>query len=411
MDNVDFTSIAEELLNLVKNLQSRVSLLEKRSSKLVDSKSFYETIGDLKKRLDYLEEKIEKLNNLIDKDTINSIKNINSLKTKLEILENEYKNLIKDSDLLEVKTELVKIEKRLRSLEEYEKFDELVSEINNIKSSINVFSNEIETLKVKSIDRESLKEYASKIEYLENSLKERESKIKQILSEILNINDKLDKIETERIAVLEESINKSIYDLKTEIENIRKNIGNIDLLRNIDEDDIRRIRNLKSYEDLYSKIINLENRLNSVITSLYSIEEEIKNTLSEGYGKYSNRIKALEDRISSIEKLFNTIKSAADDIRKEIVDIRDIVVYLGKENDKLNNKIKEMEGRLKIINLDELYDTLERIKLLEMDVENIKRELSSKAGDERERIRNIEYAIKKLYERQNEILENIKRNL
>jgi len=410
MNAEDFTVIADELLGLIKSLQSRVSALEKKSTKFVDSKVFYDNIEEIKKRLSYLEEKVDKINNLFDKDVLNNIKNINNLKIKLEVLENEYKNLIKDSDLLEIKTELIKLEKRIKQLEEYEKIDEVISEINNIKNTLNVLLNDVETLKLKYVEKDSFEKLGKNIESLGKSIKEIEGKIKQLVSDMLSVNDRIDKIETEKISNIEENVNRFFNEVKSEMENIKKNITKINILNNLDEKDIEKIKNLKSYEELYSKIINLENRVNSVISSLYVLENEIKNIINEGYGKYSGKIKSLEDHVSSVEKLVNTVRSIVEDVRKEIEDVRDIMVYLGKENDKLNEKIKELENKLKVLNIDELYDTLERVRLLEIDIENIKRELASRS-EERERIRNIEYALKKLYERQNEILKSLKGNL
>jgi len=410
MNAEDFTIIADELLGLVKSLQSRISTLEKKSTKFVDSRVFYDNIEEIKKRLSYLEEKIDRINNVFDKDLLNNIRDINNLKIKLEVLENEYKNLIKDSDLLEIKTELIKLEKRIKQLEEYEKIDDIVSEINNIKNTLNVLLSDVETLKLKSVEKDSFEKLVKDIESISKSIKGIEGKLKQLVSDVLGINDRIDRIETEKISNIEESMNKVFNEIRSEMENIKKSITKVNILNSLDEKDIEKIKNLKSYEELYNKIINLENRINSVISSLYVLENEIKNVISEGYGKYSGKIKSLEDQVSSVEKLVNTVRSIVEDVRKEIKDVRDIMVYLGKENDRINEKIRELESKLKILNIDELYDTLERIRLLEMDIENIKRELTSKS-EERERIRNIEYALKKLYERQNEILKSLKKSL
>jgi len=410
MNTEDFTIIVDELLNLVKNLQSRVYSLEKKSAKFVDGKVFNDSIGEIKNRLNYIEDKIEEISKIINKDTLDNIKNINNLKIKLEVLENEYKNLIKDSDLLEVKTELIKLEKRIKQLEEYGKIDEIVTEINNVKNTLNILLNDVENIKLKYLDRSDFEKFKKDLDSLSKSVSAIENKIKQLSLEVLNFGDKIEKIESEKISNIEEKLNKIFNEVKSDIENIKKNITKVNVLNSLDEKDIEKIRNLKSYEELYSKIINVENRLNSVVSSLYVLENEIKNLISEGYGKYSGKIKSLEDQISSVEKTINTVKSIVEDVRKEIKDVRDIIIYLGKENDKLNNKIKELENRLKILNIDEIYDTLERIRLLEMDIENIKRELSSRS-EEKERIKNIEYAIRKLYERQNEILESLKRRL
>jgi len=295
-------------------------------------------------------------------------------------------------------------------LEEYEKIDEIVSEVNSVKNTLNILLNDVETLKLKYVEKDNFEKLGKDVETLNKSIREVENKLKQLVSDILNVNEKIDKIETEKISNIEESVNKAINELKSDVENIKKNIAKVNVLNSLDEKDIERIRNLRSYEELYGKIINLENRTSSVISSLYVLENEIKNIINEGYGKYSGKIKSLEDHVSSVEKLVNTVRAIVEDVRKEIEDVRDIMVYLGKENDKLNDKIRELENKLKILNLDELYDTLERVKLLEMDIENIKRELSSRS-EEKERIRNMEYALRKLYERQNEILESLKKKL
>jgi len=410
MDAEDFSVIADEILNLVKNLQSRVSVLEKKSAKFVENKTFYDNLEEIKNRLSYIEEKIDKINSLIDKDTIDNIKDVNNLKIKLEVLENEYKSLIKDSDFLEIKTELMKLEKRVKQLEEYDKIDEIVSEINGIKNTLNSLSNDVETLKLKYVEKDNFEKLGKDVEALNKSIKEMENKLKQLVSDILNINERIDEIESDKISNIEEGVSKAFNELKSDVENIKKNISKVNVLNSLDEKDIERIRNLKSYEELYGKIINLENRVSSVISSLYVLENEIKNVINEGYGKYSDKIRSIEDHVSSVEKLANTVKAIVEDVKKEIEDVRDVMVYLGKENDKLNNKIRELENKLKILNIDELYDTLERIKLLEMDIENIKRELSSRS-EEKERIKNMEYALRKLYERQNEILESLKKRL
>ncbi|MEM1804614.1 MAG: hypothetical protein QXI77_01295 [Nanopusillaceae archaeon] len=411
MNDVDFSSIAEQILDIIKNLQTKISNLEKKSSKFVENKVFYDTISEIKKRLDNLEDNIFGISKIADKDILENIKNLNNLKTKIEILETEYKNLIKDSDLLEVKSELLKLEKRLKKLEEYAKIDDLLTEINNMKSYINQISSDLETIKLNYIDKEKYNEYFEKIKNIEKDISKISFELKQKMADIIKINDRLDKMENEFLPNIQGSLERALNDLKNDINKLKEKVLNNKLLEIINEEDIQNIREIASYKEIYKKTLNLENRLNNIVSSLYSLEEEIRNSYREEYNEKVERIKAIENRLESVEKLMNNFKNIIENLRKEIRDIHDIMLYLTKESDKINEKIKEIENKIKLANIEELYDYIERLKLLETDVENLKREIINRDSFDRERIKNIEYALKKLYERQNEILENLKKRI
>lgn len=411
MNDIDFSSVAEQILDIIKNLQTKISNLEKKSSKFVENKVFYDSISEIKKRLDSIEDKIFEISKIADKDILENIKNLNNLKTKIEILETEYKNLIKDSDLLEIKSELLKLEKRLKKLEEYAKIDDMLTEINNIKSSINQISSDLETIKLNYIDKEKYNEYFEKIKNIEKEISKISLELKQKIADIIKINDRLDKIENESLPNIQGFLERVINDLKSDINKLKEKILNNKILETISEEDIQNIREIASYKEIYKKTLNLENRLNNIVSSLYTLEEEIRNSFREEYDRKIERIKAIENRIESVEKLMNNLKNIIENLRKEIRDIRDIMLYLTKESDKINEKIKEIENKIKLANIEELYDYIERLKLLETDVENLKREIINRDSFDRERIKNIEYALKKLYERQNEILENLKKRI
>ncbi|MFH7903056.1 MAG: hypothetical protein QXQ19_01120 [Candidatus Aenigmatarchaeota archaeon] len=411
MNDIDFSSVAEQILDIIKNLQTKISNLEKKSSKFVENKVFYDSISEIKKRLDSIEDKIFEISKIADKDILENIKNLNNLKTKIEILETEYKNLIKDSDLLEIKSELLKLEKRLKKLEEYAKIDDMLTEINNIKSSINQISSDLETIKLNYIDKEKYNEYFEKIKNIEKEISKISLELKQKIADIIKINDRLDKIENESLPNIQGFLERVINDLKSDINKLKEKILNNKILGTISEEDIQNIREIASYKEIYKKTLNLENRLNNIVSSLYTLEEEIRNSFREEYDRKVERIKAIENRVESVEKLMNNLKNIIENLRKEIRDIRDIMLYLTKESDKINEKIKEIENKIKLANIEELYDYIERLKLLETDVENLKREIINRDSFDRERIKNIEYALKKLYERQNEILENLKKRI
>ncbi|MEM0379629.1 MAG: hypothetical protein QXG71_02640 [Nanopusillaceae archaeon] len=411
MSDIDFSSIAEQILDIVKNLQIRISNIEKKSNKFLENKVFYDTITEIKKKLDNLEDKIFEISKIADKDFLENVRNLNNLKTKIEILETEYKNLIKDSDFLEIKSELLKLEKRLKKLEEYAKIDEILTEINNIKSVINQISSDLELIKLNYIDKDKYNEYFEKMKDVEKAISRISFELKQKITDIIKINDRLDKIENEFLPNIQASLERSLNELKTDIGKIKEKIQNSKILEMISEEDIKNIRELNSYKEAYKKILNLENRLNNIVSSLYSLEDEMRNSFREEYDKKVERIKAIENRIDTNEKLINNFRSSIDGLRKEITDLRDIMLYLTKENDKTNEKIKELENKIKLANIEELYDYIERLKLLEAEIENLKRELINRDNFDRERIKNIEYALKKLYDRQNEILENLKRRI
>ncbi|MEM1782791.1 MAG: hypothetical protein QW483_02830, partial [Nanopusillaceae archaeon] len=305
MNDVDFSSIAEQILDIIKNLQTKISNLEKKSSKFVENKVFYDTISEIKKRLDNLEDNIFGISKIADKDILENIKNLNNLKTKIEILETEYKNLIKDSDLLEVKSELLKLEKRLKKLEEYAKIDDLLTEINNMKSYINQISSDLETIKLNYIDKEKYNEYFEKIKNIEKDISKISFELKQKMADIIKINDRLDKMENEFLPNIQGSLERALNDLKNDINKLKEKVLNNKLLEIINEEDIQNIREIASYKEIYKKTLNLENRLNNIVSSLYSLEEEIRNSYREEYNEKVERIKAIENRIESVEKLMN----------------------------------------------------------------------------------------------------------
>ncbi|MEM4571454.1 MAG: hypothetical protein QXY16_02015, partial [Nanopusillaceae archaeon] len=289
--------------------------------------------------------------------------------------------------------------------------DEILTEINNIKSVINQISSDLELIKLNYIDKDKYNEYFEKMKDIEKAISRISFELKQKITDIIKINDRLDKIENEFLPNIQASLERSLNELKTDIGKIKEKIQNSKILEMISEEDIKNIRELNSYKEAYKKILNLENRLNNIVSSLYSLEDEMRNSFREEYDKKVERIKAIENRIDTNEKLINNFRSSIDGLRKEITDLRDIMLYLTKENDKTNEKIKELENKIKLANIEELYDYIERLKLLEAEIENLKRELINRDNFDRERIKNIEYALKKLYDRQNEILENLKRRI
>ncbi|MEM4588262.1 MAG: hypothetical protein QXW13_01960, partial [Nanopusillaceae archaeon] len=250
MNDIDFSSVAEQILDIIKNLQTKISNLEKKSSKFVENKVFYDSISEIKKRLDSIEDKIFEISKIADKDILENIKNLNNLKTKIEILETEYKNLIKDSDLLEIKSELLKLEKRLKKLEEYAKIDDILTEINNIKSSINQISSDLETIKLNYIDKEKYNEYFEKIKNIEKEISKISLELKQKIADIIKINDRLDKIENESLPNIQGFLERVINDLKSDINKLKEKILNNKILETISEEDIQNIREIASYKEI-----------------------------------------------------------------------------------------------------------------------------------------------------------------
>ncbi|MEM4460507.1 MAG: hypothetical protein QXY70_00005, partial [Nanopusillaceae archaeon] len=241
MSDIDFSSIAEQILDIVKNLQIRISNIEKKSNKFLENKVFYDTINEIKRKLDNLEDKIFEISKIADKDFLENVRNLNNLKTKIEILETEYKNLIKDSDFLEIKSELLKLEKRLKKLEEYAKIDEILTEINNIKSVINQISSDLELIKLNYIDKDKYNEYFEKMKDIEKAISRISFELKQKITDIIKINDRLDKIENEFLPNIQASLERSLNELKTDIGKIKEKIQNSKILEMISEEDIKNI--------------------------------------------------------------------------------------------------------------------------------------------------------------------------
>ena len=310
-----------------------------------------------------LNESLNEINKLeIDKDTKDTIKNINE-------------NYIKNANV----TELINIDQKFNNLinqvklstDEYRKqtSDELINidfdllsyfKINKDKSqieqSINKATNnkdlgkindEINTIKTKLINSKN-----SKITEINNKIKEINEKI-DIIGKItiFEIKEKFDKIlidttnlsnnnskkgdfeEIEnKIKEKEEKLNTKLTEIKSEFENINKNI----IEKNtIIGSTITNITIDNSFN--YNKILDIQTKINN--NSKY-IDDKINNKINE----INNKKKEINKKIDIIDKI--TIIEIKEKIDK-ISDINTLNINSKKKDfDKIEEEIKAKEGKL-----------------------------------------------------------------
>jgi len=373
--NVD---IIDEFFSYVKNFNNRILEIKRSLNNFVNKEEFYNQLKALRKELENVEKILNNYKEILNEDLLDKVRYLNDLKIKVDVLENNQKNFVDYSAIVNIKSKINKLELDINSLSnkitKYEdvinniikelrnKVEDLTDKLNKIENSytnINIFND----LKAKVDNLTNL--LSKTIDNLSRDLLQY-NKISEIISEIkekdlYNINIKLEEIE------------KKYEEKYHEISN---KISNMNYLLQLTNDDIKNIKQFRAYEELYNKYINFENRLNST----YALFEELNNLVADLRLKINeiNKIEEINEKYNKLEESLNNIKEEIRKIKLELYDSKDILESILSDYENLMNKIKKIENFIDLANFEYIINEIEKIKIVENDIKNIKRLLLSK---------------------------------
>ena len=392
----DQLDLIDEILSLIKLLQKKIKDVDNKLKNYALKEELEKEINRLVLSIDELKEKINNIYKEIDPIALGKVKNLPEIESKLNVIYDELSKYAKIDDIIEIKYTLNNISGEL---------DRIKEEISKISSS-----KEIDTIRevVTSILK-SLEEMENKIGNLDTKIKDLsklEDRYNSLNKNILSYNIKIEEIEknlSELSEKLEDSIKNVEKSVQKELEDINKKLQELKFLQDLSKDDINFIRNLKglNIEEIYKKVLNVENRLNNLVSSVSKIIEDMK---SKVYLVDMEKNKSLESRIDLLEQLSNTMKKDVEDMKRELKDLKDLLIYLNKENERVLNRIKELEQKIAVIGIENLYDYIDKIKILEDEVIRLKTIIRT---GEYDKIKNLEESIRLLYEQQNRLMKAV----
>jgi septal ring factor EnvC (AmiA/AmiB activator) len=90
------------------------------------------------------------------------------------------------------------------------------------------------------------------------------------------------------------------------------------------------------------------------------------------------KIEEINEKYNKLEESLNDIREEIRKVKAELYDSKDILESVLSDYENLMNKIKKIENFIDLSNFEYIINEIEKIKILENDIENIKRLLLSK---------------------------------
>ena len=286
MDLNKDVNMIDEFFSYVKNFNNRILEIKRNLNNFVSREEFNNQLKALKEELGNVEKTLNNYREILNEDLLDKVRYLNDLKLKIDVLENNQKNFIDYSSIVNVK-----------------------SKINKLELDINSLSNKI-----------------TKYEDVINGIKDLRNKIE-------DLTDKLNKI-------------KDSYT------------------------------NINDFNDLKLKVDNLTNLLSKTIDNL-SKDLLQYNKISEMINEI-DKIEEINEKYNKLEEGLNNIKEETRKIKAELYDSKDILESVLSDYENLMNRIKKIENFIDLANFEYIINEIEKIKIIENDIENIKRLLLSK---------------------------------
>lgn len=299
------------------------------------------------------------------------------LRTGLSFSQND------DEELNKFKDRLKEMEQKLATLEN--KKTSLETKLEDVRGK---YSDSLSEFSKSKVELDNMNQnYANS----ENILKEKADFIASAEPKIVELNNKLDKLEEKNV---------KIYDDMTicqeQIEEVEKLINDKDL------------------KDLKEKTEGVENEIKRLQTKLMTAEND-KNELNRQISFHDNLIETKNDEITNIEhnntKLEEDKKRYKNDIvelnkkmetlHEQIVQIEEKLGKLLKERDEINADLIELEKQkhIKAADIDRIAEQIESFKArrreLEPQLENARKELED-SGEDVAKLEPIEISIEEI---------------
>ncbi len=334
-------------------------------------------IEDLKKEINNLKKKLEKINN----DKLNYEGEIEDTLELVGTLEKEMQDseiiyATEKQKVLSIENEIQRIEERLEKLrkekedlnvqkdKELKEQEELKEKIKNIENESELLNQEITNFSLRNKDKQkdiddlnfditNLKISVSSFDESEDSIKEM---IERIDSDIQKTNQVIDNKINQREKILEDNkiLEKKIEELKTEIENLKNEVENGNT----------KVSDLK--EERINKNKKLEDSENEILSQMKKIED-IKNQLSKCEVRKSKNEYELEQVVSKMWEEYELTPGNPGEYKKP-----ENIKAVEREVSRIRIEIKDL-GSINIDSIEEYKQLRERYDFMSeqrLDLEN-----------------------------------------
>lgn len=299
------------------------------------------------------------------------------LRTGLSFSQND------DDELNKFKDRLKEMEQKLASLEN--KKTSLEAKLEDVRGK---YSDSMSEFSKSKVELDNMNQnYANS----ENILKEKADFIASAEPKIVDLNNKLDKLEEKNVKIYD--------DMATCQEAI---------------DEVEKLINDKDLKDLKEKTEGVENEIKRLQTKLMTAEND-KNELNRQISFHENLIETKTEEITNIEH--NNVKLEEDkkryqndivelnkkmeELHEQIVQIEEKLGKLLKERDEINAELIELEKQkhIKAADIERIAEQIESFKArrreLEPQLDNAKKDLED-AGEDIAKLEPIEISIEEI---------------
>lgn len=299
------------------------------------------------------------------------------LRTGLSFSQND------DEELNKFKDRLKEMEQKLASLEN--KKTSLEAKLEDVRGK---YSDSMSEFSKSKVELDNMNQnYANS----ENILKEKVDFIASAEPKIVELNNKLDKLEEKNVKIYD--------DMATCQEAI---------------DEVEKLINDKDLKDLKEKTEGVENEIKRLQTKLMTAEND-KNELNRQISFHENLIETKTEEITNIEH--NNVKLEEDkkryqndivelnkkmeELHEQIVQIEEKLGKLLKERDEINAELIELEKQkhIKAADIERIAEQIESFKArrreLEPQLDNAKKDLED-AGEDVAKLEPIEISIEEI---------------
>lgn len=299
------------------------------------------------------------------------------LRTGLSFSQND------DEELNKFKDRLKEMEQKLASLEN--KKTSLEAKLEDVRGK---YSDSMSEFSKSKVELDNMNQnYANS----ENILKEKANFIASAEPKIVELNNKLDKLEEKNVKIYD--------DMATCQEAI---------------DEVEKLINDKDLKDLKEKTEGVENEIKRLQTKLMTAEND-KNELNRQISFHENLIETKTEEITNIEH--NNVKLEEDkkryqndivelnkkmeELHEQIVQIEEKLGKLLKERDEINAELIELEKQkhIKAADIERIAEQIESFKArrreLEPQLDNAKKDLED-AGEDVAKLEPIEISIEEI---------------
>lgn len=299
------------------------------------------------------------------------------LRTGLSFSQND------DEELNKFKDRLKEMEQKLASLEN--KKTSLEAKLEDVRGK---YSDSMSEFSKSKVELDNMNQnYANS----ENILKEKADFIASAEPKIVDLNNKLDKLEEKNVKIYD--------DMATCQEAI---------------DEVEKLINDKDLKDLKEKTEGVENEIKRLQTKLMTAEND-KNELYRQISFHENLIETKTEEITNIEH--NNVKLEEDkkryqndivelnkkmeELHEQIVQIEEKLGKLLKERDEINAELIELEKQkhIKAADIERIAEQIESFKArrreLEPQLDNAKKDLEN-AGEDVAKLEPIEISIEEI---------------